>query len=120
VLSLMGLPPLLGFFGKLGLFTAVISSGEYTLAVVLAINSAIAAFYYLRLAAAVYLDAPDAERTADLTPTPFISRPLVAVISAGGVVVLSIFAQTLIASSLSAADYRPPREPVVIRQSATP
>ncbi|MAY73693.1 MAG: NADH-quinone oxidoreductase subunit N [Phycisphaerae bacterium] len=108
VLSLMGLPPLLGFWGKLGLFTAIISSGEYALAIVLALNSAIAAFYYLRLAAAVYLDPRDEERTADLTFTPFITRPLAAVISAGGVVVLSLFAQTLIEGSLKAASYRAP------------
>ena len=40
-LSLLGMPPLLGFLGKLGLFTSAISAGEYAIVVVLGINSAI-------------------------------------------------------------------------------
>ena len=108
LLSLLGLPPLLGFFGKLGLFYAIINSGEYALAVVLAINSAIAAFYYLRLAAAVYLDPRDEQRTADVRATPFNLRPLAAFASAGGVVVLVLFVQALTSGSLSAATYQPP------------
>src|SRR5262249_46256202 len=41
-LSLLGLPPLLGFFSKLPLFTAAVSANEITLVVVLGVNSAIA------------------------------------------------------------------------------
>ncbi|MEO0477525.1 MAG: proton-conducting transporter membrane subunit, partial [Planctomycetota bacterium] len=114
VLSLLGLPPLLGFFGKLGLFSAVIARGEYVLAIMLAINSAIAAFYYLRLAAAVYLDPRDEQRTADITSTPFPTRPVAALLSAGGVLILVGFVQTLVAGSDRAATYDPPADPVVI------
>jgi NADH-quinone oxidoreductase subunit N len=42
-LSLLGLPPLLGFFGKLPLFTSAIGAGEIVLVVILGLNSAIAA-----------------------------------------------------------------------------
>ena len=39
VLSLLGLPPLLGFFGKVGLFTSAVSAGEIPLVVILGLNS---------------------------------------------------------------------------------
>lgn len=57
--SMTGLPPTAGFTGKLHLFFASWASssiwGQW-LAVALAINSAIAAYYYLRLIAVMYLD----------------------------------------------------------------
>lgn len=48
-LSLLGFPPLVGFFGKIPLFFAGIKAGEIALIVILCLNSAMAAFYYLRL-----------------------------------------------------------------------
>ncbi|MEM7754628.1 MAG: proton-conducting transporter membrane subunit [Planctomycetota bacterium] len=107
-LSLLGLPPLLGFFGKLGLFTSAIASNEIALVVVLGLNSAIAAFYYLRVVAAAYLDPRDEERTADIVGTPFTARPVAALLSAGGVVALVVVSQPLVSASLEAATYRAP------------
>ena len=49
--SLLGFPPLLGFWGKLLLFMAGIASGHLVLVVIAALNSAISAWYYLRLVA---------------------------------------------------------------------
>jgi NADH-quinone oxidoreductase subunit N len=49
--SLLGFPPLLGFWGKLLLFMAGIASGHLVLVVIAAVNSAISAWYYLRLVA---------------------------------------------------------------------
>ncbi len=64
--SLTGLPPTAGFTGKLHLFFASWASPSIWgkgLAVALAINSAIAAYYYLRLIAVMYLDeSPKTER----------------------------------------------------------
>ncbi|MEO0511283.1 MAG: NADH-quinone oxidoreductase subunit N [Planctomycetota bacterium] len=48
-LSLLGFPPLAGFFGKVPLFSAGIAAGEIVLVVILGLNSAMAAFYYLRV-----------------------------------------------------------------------
>ena len=62
--GLLGLPPLLGFFGKLPLFTSGIAAGELPLVLILGINSAIAAYYYLRLAGAALLAEPEAEGVA--------------------------------------------------------
>jgi NADH-quinone oxidoreductase subunit N len=56
--SLTGLPPTAGFLGKLNLLLAAWSQGttsSETLAVLLAINAAIAATYYLRIVAVMFL-----------------------------------------------------------------
>lgn len=87
IASLLGFPPLLGFWPKLHLFFASISAGEVTLAVILAVNSAIAAFYYLRLIVAACIDRAD-EKTSPKELTEYATRPLAAVVSAGLVVAM--------------------------------
>lgn len=47
--SLAGLPPFIGFLAKFGIFTIVIDSSLYLLAVFSILSSCIATFYYLRL-----------------------------------------------------------------------
>jgi NADH-quinone oxidoreductase subunit N len=62
--GLTGLPPTVGFLGKLNLFLSGWSAGTLTgriLAATLGINAVIAAWYYLRLLATVYLDPPNRE-----------------------------------------------------------
>jgi NADH-quinone oxidoreductase subunit N len=57
--SLIGLPPTAGFLGKLNLFLAAWSEGTYigsALAIILGVNAAIAAYYYLRIVALMFLD----------------------------------------------------------------
>jgi NADH-quinone oxidoreductase subunit N len=67
LLSLTGLPPTAGFLGKLNLFWAAWAEGTnlgHALAMLLALNAAIAAWYYLRLIALMFLDAdPGAEQS---------------------------------------------------------
>lgn len=62
MLSLAGIPPLAGFFGKLYLFSAAVQSDWVWLAVAGVINSAISAYYYLRVTVAMFMrePAPDA------------------------------------------------------------
>jgi NADH-quinone oxidoreductase subunit N len=88
-MSLLGLPPLLGFFGKVPLFTSAISAGEIPLVLILGVNSAIAAWYYLRLARTPLLEKPG-EDGYTFTRTTFLSRPLAATLSAVGVIVLAV------------------------------
>ncbi len=62
--SLTGLPPTAGFLGKLNLFLAAWSESSYIgygLAIVLALNAAISAWYYLRLVAVMFLEPADTE-----------------------------------------------------------
>jgi NADH-quinone oxidoreductase subunit N len=61
LLSLIGIPPLVGFVAKLYVFAAVIEQGSayYWFAVVGALNAAIAAFYYARVLKAILIDRED-------------------------------------------------------------
>ncbi|CAG0989600.1 NADH-quinone oxidoreductase subunit N [Phycisphaerales bacterium] len=113
-LSLLGLPPLLGFFGKLPLFTAGIAAGEIPLVVILGVNSAIGAYYYLRLAFTPFLEKPedDAEPVA---AAPFRSRAVAAVASAAVVLALSAFGGRAMVMSLNAAKYRPSPLPLEVK-----
>ncbi|MEO7160164.1 MAG: NADH-quinone oxidoreductase subunit NuoN [Polaromonas sp.] len=59
--SLAGLPPLVGFYAKLGVLQALISSGQpsyLVLSVFAVFMSLIGAFYYLRVIKVMYFDAP--------------------------------------------------------------
>ncbi|MCA9277865.1 MAG: NADH-quinone oxidoreductase subunit N [Phycisphaeraceae bacterium] len=100
-LSLLGMPPALGFFAKLPLFTSGISSGHLPLVIVLGLNSAIAAYYYLRLARIAWLENPD-DRREPVVPAPFESRHIAAMGSLLGIIVLAVFGGTLMQGSANA------------------
>jgi len=52
--SMIGLPPLAGFFGKYYLFFNAVEQGEIMLALIGVLTSVIAAFYYLRVVKYIY------------------------------------------------------------------
>jgi NADH-quinone oxidoreductase subunit N len=58
MLSLTGIPPLVGFWGKLFVFRAAVEGGMTWLAVVGVINSVISAFYYLGVVVQMYMHEP--------------------------------------------------------------
>ena len=58
LLSLAGIPPLLGFFGKFLLFGAAIEAHLTVLAIAGIVNSAIALYYYVNIIRLMYLVAP--------------------------------------------------------------
>jgi NADH-quinone oxidoreductase subunit N len=65
LVSLIGLPPLVGFVGKFAIFSALVTaSGPWmiTLLVIAGINTAISLIYYLRVAKVVCIDPPPADR----------------------------------------------------------
>jgi NADH-quinone oxidoreductase subunit N len=66
LLSLMGIPPLVGFMGKLYVFAAVIEQGPRFawFAVVGALNAAVAAYYYARVLKTMIIDEDTAGRPA--------------------------------------------------------
>lgn len=105
-LSLLGFPPLLGFFGKLPLFTSAIAADELPLVIWMGLNSAIGAFYYLRLAFAPLTEPTD----ADAEPTvlaPFPGRRIAAMVSAAGVVIVVILGMYVMHAASNAARYTP-------------
>ena len=68
--SLAGLPPLVGFYAKLGVLQALISSGKTSylvLAVFAVLMSLVGAFYYLRIVKVMYFDAPHANNAQPIS-----------------------------------------------------
>jgi NADH-quinone oxidoreductase subunit N len=64
LLSLLGLPIFAGFLGKFYIFNAALESNLIWLAVILGINSVIAAYYYLRVMVTMYMREPATEIVA--------------------------------------------------------
>ncbi len=58
LVSLAGMPPLAGFFGKFTLLMATVNSGFVWLALIAAVNIVISLYYYLMVAKRIYADAP--------------------------------------------------------------
>ena len=56
MLSMAGIPPFAGFFGKFYIFTAALNADLILIAVLGVISSVISAFYYLRIIKIMYFD----------------------------------------------------------------
>src|ERR1700722_8744649 len=89
LLSLIGVPLTGGFFGKVYIFKAALDSHLVWLTVLGLLNSAVAAYYYLRILVVMYMREPS-EATADLAPLSAGLRVALA-IPALGTLFLGIF-----------------------------
>jgi NADH-quinone oxidoreductase subunit N len=58
MLSLAGLPPFALFWGKLYMISSAVTSGYTMLALIMALNSAIAGYYYLKLIVYMFMKDP--------------------------------------------------------------
>ncbi|WP_294953213.1 NADH-quinone oxidoreductase subunit NuoN [Sulfurovum sp.] len=77
MLSLAGVPPFSVFWGKIYVMQAAVNSGYVWLAVVMGLNSAIAAYYYLKLVVYMFLKEP----VKDVDTVQYnSSKPLMAVV----------------------------------------
>jgi NADH-quinone oxidoreductase subunit N len=63
MLSLAGVPPMVGFLAKLYVFSAAVQAGLIWLAVIGVINSVVSAYYYLRVVVVMFMR--DAERAEE-------------------------------------------------------
>ena len=89
LLSLIGVPLTGGFFGKFYIFKAALDSKLVWLAVLGLLNSAVAAYYYLRIIVVMYFQEPGEPATS---LAPVSSGLRVAILaSALGTLVLGIF-----------------------------
>jgi NADH-quinone oxidoreductase subunit N len=61
LLSLGGLPPTAGFIGKWYIFSAAVSAGYYSLAIIGMLTSVISVFFYLRVVVMMYMADRDGE-----------------------------------------------------------
>lgn len=88
LLSLLGMPATAGFLGKLYVFHAALDSRLVWLAVLLAVNSVIAAYYYLRIIVAMYMwDEKSDWKPARMSP----GVALVLLLTAAGTLYLGFF-----------------------------
>jgi len=92
LLSLTGVPPTAGFFGKLYVFSAAVEQGHIGLAVVGLLNSAVGAYYYLRIITLLYMARPESER-AIVQPAAY---RFALVISSVLILVIGIFPEQLL------------------------
>jgi NADH-quinone oxidoreductase subunit N len=88
LLSLTGVPLTAGFFGKFYIFKAAIDNHLYWLSALGLLNSAIAAYYYLRVLAAMYMQEP--KTTDHPEPVPG-GIQLTMWFSAAGILTLGVF-----------------------------
>ena len=58
MISLAGVPPFSVFWGKIYMLSAVVNEGFVALAIIMALNSAIAAYYYLKLVVFMFFHEP--------------------------------------------------------------
>ncbi len=87
LLSLAGFPPTAGFVGKFYIFKAAIGAGHIWLVIIGAVNTAISAFYYLRVVVTMYMQEPEEE----LEFSPYASTLVVGlIIAAVGVLLIGI------------------------------
>jgi len=93
--SLLGFPPLLGFWGKLLLFIAGIASGHIVLVIIAAINSAISAWYYLRLIAMPLTGTPTAA-SRGVQRGEWEGPRIAAIVACAALIVLPLFLNDLI------------------------
>jgi NADH-quinone oxidoreductase subunit N len=87
LLSLAGIPPTAGFWGKWYLFFAAVEANQWLLASVLALTSVIGAAYYLRLVFSLYAE-PKVEMGRWLVPAPVSAALLACVLGLIGLGVL--------------------------------
>jgi NADH-quinone oxidoreductase subunit N len=91
LLSLLGLPVTAGFFGKFYIFKAAVNSHLIWLAVLMAVNSIIGAYYYLRVIVVMYMREGSAEAMA-AAPVRFpVAVNVVLAVTAIGTVYFGLF-----------------------------
>jgi NADH-quinone oxidoreductase subunit N len=98
MLSLIGIPPTAGFFGKLYVFSAAIKEGHIILAIIGLLNSAVAAYYYLKVISTMYMAKPEGDVTV---PQPMPYKTALA-ISSILIIVIGLFPDQLVNAMLNA------------------
>lgn len=102
LLSLAGFPPTAGFIGKFYIFKSAVQSGQsglYWLVIIGAINTAISAFYYLRVVVTMYMKEPAEELEFNPYPSTLV---LGLVIASIGILLIGILPTLLLSPAQSA------------------
>jgi len=115
VLSLLGLPPTVGFLGKVYLFSAAIDAGFVGLVIIALLNSAISAVYYLRLASVAFF----ADPSRDVIAIAALSRRASGAIAAVATVVLGVAGGPLVRITSDANDQAASQATPVVQRHDT-
>lgn len=92
LLSLAGIPPLAGFWGKYFIFLSLIESGHYALASLAVLYSVFGLYYYLRVANAMFMRQPLEKESLPLSP----AMGLALLVTALATVAIGIFPNAMI------------------------
>ncbi len=115
VFGLAGIPPFVGFMGKLGLLSAALARGHMALVIIAVINSAIAVYYYLSVVRESWFRDPEGRPAIQVDlPTRVLCGALI-----GGILALGILPGRVIDSlSSSIAKTTAPQAAVVVLPAA--
>jgi NADH-quinone oxidoreductase subunit N len=100
LLSLGGIPPLAGFFGKFYLFTAAVQADMVWLAVVGVLNAILALYYYLSLIKVMYVDRSE-DQTQILVPR---THGVTLVVTSLAVIIMGTISTPFFQWAVTAAD----------------
>jgi NADH-quinone oxidoreductase subunit N len=100
LLSLGGIPFVAGFWAKLFIFRAVIDQHMYGLALLGAMATIVALYYYLVLSSRMYIDKPDNPQPVVIAPALLVAILLCAV----GVVVMGVYPEPWVRAVMDAAN----------------
>src|SRR6266540_3642563 len=92
LLSLAGVPPLAGFYGKYFVFLSLIETGHYVLASAAVLYAVIGFYYYLKIANAMFMGEAATEEPVPSTP----AMNFALVITATATIVLGLFPNVFI------------------------
>ena len=81
LLSLIGIPPMAGFYGKLFLFSAAVEADLVVLVILAVLTSAVALYYYLQIIVLMFMTA--ATRPPEAVPVPLAARVVILLMAAG-------------------------------------
>jgi len=114
MLSLTGVPPLVGFTGKFYVFSAAVKAGYIWLAVIGVLNSVVSAYYYIRVIVTMYMQ--EGEKPIDsLSARPALATAIL--IAALGTVLMGVFPSASMSLAKGAFPSSGQGSPVVLSPS---
>ncbi|GLH74933.1 NADH-quinone oxidoreductase subunit N [Geothrix limicola] len=103
MLSLAGIPPMGGFYGKYMIFRELVGTGHVGMAILGVLASLVSAYYYLRLLVALFLQAPSAEAERLASDRPAVHAPFAGatVLVCAAIVMAGGFIQTFLSDGFT-------------------
>ena len=96
MISLIGIPPTVGFIGKVYLFSAAMDSGLAWLAIFGVINSVVSAYYYLNIVKIMFMGSPEEETDKEVESIPHTIGYTAVILSAAATFAFWLFPSPII------------------------